>query len=145
MKRPGRRSIPLLGWGEKIWKKEVQTHISDDTVRDLHKAVCPQVDSEGLELQPRRKDMADLAPDLDRVATLALHQDRTKLVSKEHKHLVDTKMKENPLDKAILESILAGSIRGNERLSKSHKIAAACRCGAPKEDTAHSCHQRQVS
>ena len=109
---------PAAGMGRENVEKEVQTHISDDTVRDLHKAVCPQVDSEGYELQPRRKDMADLHPILDRVATLALHQDRTKVVSKEHKHLVDIKMTENPLDKAILESILAGSIRGNAEAVK---------------------------
>lgn len=50
---------------------------------------------------------------------------------------LDLDLEENPKHKATLHSIIAGSIRPNARLSKSHGLKPACRCGAEREDVQH--------
>ena len=54
---------------------------------------------------------------------------------------MDLSFKENPIDKVTLDSILAGSIRGNARLQHSHGIMAKCMYGTPKEDQEYIFHQ----
>ena len=46
-------------------------------------------------------------------------------------------MDKNPKRKATLHSIIAGSIRPNARLARSHGFKPMCRCGAEKEDIQH--------
>ena len=36
-----------------------------------------------------------------------------------------------------VEGIIAGSVRPNSRLAKSHKMSAKCRCGKDREDLDH--------
>ena len=70
--RHNRRPIPLLGWGHKVWKREVEEHVNDELLKDLHEAVSPPQDAEGNKLpQPRRKDMVGISGGLGRYATTA--------------------------------------------------------------------------
>ena len=50
---------------------------------------------------------------------------------------LDLDLKGKPKQKATLHSIIAGSIRPNARLAKSHEKKPRCRCGAVKEDIQH--------
>ena len=46
-------------------------------------------------------------------------------------------LKDNNKHKTTLHSIMAGSIRPNARLARSHGHKPKCRCGAAKEDIQH--------
>lgn len=140
--REGRGPIPLIGWNRKAWKQEVKRHINDDLLRELHDAVTPAHDNEGNELPPGRKDMVGFPANVDRQATMAIIKNRIRKSQKpEHKkeNVLDEVDLEssNPKHMATLQSIMAGSIRPNTRLTKPHGLTPKCRCGADKEDSQH--------
>lgn len=56
--------------------------------------------------------------------------------------MLDLDLKANSLDKVTIDSILAGSVRGNARMEHLHGISAKCMCGTFKEDQAHIFHDR---
>ena len=74
---------------------------------------------------------------VDRPATLALLKNDTRCLSDELKELIDLDFKVDFKAKATLHSILAGSIRTNSRLARSHGLKPQCRCGAEREDVQH--------
>ena len=88
--------------------------MNDELINDLHNATKPSIDEEGRQLLARRKDMVGIGANLDRHATTALRTNRKEHATKEQKKLLDLDFKKNPL--VILDSILAGSVRGNARL-----------------------------
>ena len=80
--------------------------------------------------------------DIDRFATNALRNKKRKEHSnKQVEDLLDLDVKTYAFSKIILESILAGSVRGNARRSNSHGTSAKCRCGAEGEDQEHIFHK----
>ena len=140
--RKGRGPIPLTEWNKKDWKREIKKHINDDLLKELHEAVATAYDEEGYELEPRRKDMVGFPEYVDRQATMAIVKNKLR------KRPTTQNNKENvwgevDLDHgnlkhmATLQSIMAGSIRPNARLAKSHGLTPKCRCGADKEDSQH--------
>ena len=74
---------------------------------------------------------------VDRNATLAMLNKHTREASKELKEELDLDLEANPKSKAVLHNILAGSVRANSRLTKSHGVKPLCRCGAGHKDIAH--------
>ena len=142
--REGREPIPITGWGKKAWTEEVKRHINDDLLRELHDAVKPELDEQGSPIPPRRKDMVGFPEAVDRQATLAILNNTVRKPTKKEEgakdnvlHALDLEIKTNPKHKATLHSILAGSIRPNARMAKSHSFKPMCRCGAEKEDVQH--------
>ena len=81
---------------------------------------------------------------VDRHATMALlrttiKQSRQQEEKKKESVLqeLDLELDKVPKHRAILNSIMIGTIRPNARLAKSHVLKPKCRCGAEKEDVQH--------
>ena len=130
--------------GEKAWAKEIKRHINDNLLRELHEAVEPAYDNNGQEIPPRRKDMVGFPANVDRHATMVLLSNATKQPrpvsdsrSKSVLEELDLELDKKPKHRATLHSIMAGPIRPNARLAKSHGYMPKCRCGAEKEDVQH--------
>lgn len=130
LQREGRRPIPITGWGKRAWSQMVRSHINDDMIRDLHNDVRPEQNKDGSHVPPRRKDMVGITPHVGRMATLALLQDKLNDLPKEVKKAVEVVDVANDINECKLatESIIAGSVRPNCSLARSHKMVARCRC-----------------
>ena len=139
----GRGPIPLTRWGKKAWAKEIKRHINDDLLKELHEAVKPDHDNEGKAIPPRRKDMVGFPEEVDRHATMALLKKTIKQPRQSDNKKgnvlqeLDLELDKNPKNRTALHSIVAGSIRPNARLARSHGVKPRCRCGAEKEDVQH--------
>ena len=81
--------------------------------------------------QKEGKDDGDVQTDLAKAGT-----NRTKQKCNVFQEL-DLDLDNNRKQRATLHSIMAGSIRPNARLAKSHNLMPKCRCGAEKEDVQH--------
>ena len=112
----------------------------------------------GMPIPPRRKDMEGLPQQVDKETTMCLLNNLLKKPKQQQGssnssssssssssstnsignwHLIDIDFKKEPKARATFQSILAGSIRPNARLSHSHLLSAACRCGHQREDVQH--------
>ena len=86
--------------------------------------------------------MVGFPANVDRQATMAIIKNIIR-TSKKSEHKKENVLDEvglepdNPKHMATLQSILAGPIRPNARLPKSHGLTPKCRCGADKEDSQH--------
>lgn len=140
-RRDGRAPIPFTKSGKKAWSKEIKRHINDNLLRELHEAVEPAYDRSGQEIPPRRKDMVGFPANVDRRATMALLNNLIRrprnTISSNVLDDVGLELDKNPKHRATPHSIMAGCIRPNARLAKSHGLTPKCRCGAEKEDVQH--------
>ena len=145
--RRDKSAIPLTGWGKKAWTAEVKRHINDNLLMDLHDAVKPMLNDQGQPVPPRRKDMAEFPSQVDRFATMVVLHNHLKKLPKAIREEVDLDIQGDFKNKATLHSIMAGSIRPNGRVARSHGLTPNCRCGAEKEDVGHvfgHCQDHQV-
>ena len=79
-------------------------------------------------MQPRRKDMVNLPKVIDEYATNDLSKGmmaHLEDIPREIKDLIDTRIKDNPLALQRLDSIIAGSVRGEARLHKARRTTSS--------------------
>ncbi len=140
LERRQRKPIPLLGWGKKAWQGTMREQLRGTLIERLHNDVKVKVDENGNQIKPRRADMMGLPEKLDLFATNALRNGQHFHLEKcRHAKLIDSKVKEDPLQIMRLESIIAGSLRGGARLfrAKLAKTQACTLCGFHYEDQEH--------
>lgn len=145
--REGRAPILVTRWGEKAWTKEIKKHINDDLLLELHDAARVAHDISHHEIPPRRKDIVGFPAGVDKHATMALLNNTIRKPNKEGKEgnsgnenvleELDLELNKNQKHRATLHNIMAGSIRPNARLARSHGFKPRCRHGAEKEDVQH--------
>ncbi len=110
------------------------------SLKDCTMMLKVKVDENGNQIKPRRADMVGLPEKLGLFATNAFRNvQRCQLEKCKHAKLIDSKVKEDPLQIMRLENIIAGSLRGGARLFRAGlaKSQACTLCGFHDEDQEH--------